>query len=60
MKKKKLSQSLKFKKVTISTLSEAEIKGGTLDTYFVDLCYGIQTSYFGICAAACPTITIPN
>ncbi|MBC8757348.1 hypothetical protein H2O64_21950 [Kordia sp. YSTF-M3] len=54
MKKRKLSQSLRFKKITISTLSEKEIKGGTFGTYFVDLCYGAQTSYFGVCAAQCP------
>jgi hypothetical protein len=54
MKKKNLSKSLKFKKTTISTLSEKEIKGGTFGSYFVDLCYGLYTSYAGLCAAKCP------
>ncbi|WP_157547129.1 hypothetical protein [Kordia zhangzhouensis] len=57
MKKRELQQSLKLKKTTISTLSEKAIKGGTLsDIYtsrFVDLCYGVQTSYQGVCAIQC-------
>ena len=63
MKKRDL-KSLKLQKTTISTLSEKAVKGGTLsDIYtsrFVDLCYGVQTSYQGVCAIQCaPTTTEP-
>ncbi|QHI35532.1 hypothetical protein IMCC3317_08780 [Kordia antarctica] len=53
MKKRTLNKELFLKKVTVSSLTEEEIKGGTFGTYFVDLCYGAQTSFFGICAAKC-------
>ena len=53
MKKRSLNKELFLKKVTVSSLSEEQIKGGTYGTYFVDLCYGVQTSNFGVCAAQC-------
>ncbi|EDP96004.1 hypothetical protein U8527_13935 [Kordia algicida OT-1] len=64
MKKRDLQQSLKLKKTTISSFSEKSLKGGTLsDIYtsrFVDLCFGVQTSYQGVCAIQCaPTTTEP-
>lgn len=66
MKKRTVKSSLSLKKTTISSLREKAIKGGTITTAtiyttrFVDLCYGIQTSFGGVCAAQCPpTITQP-
>ncbi|WP_046755798.1 hypothetical protein [Kordia jejudonensis] len=65
MKKRNVKNSLNFKKTTISTLAEKAIKGGitTSDIYgsrFIDLCYGVQTSFGGVCAAQCPpTYTNP-
>jgi len=65
MKKRNLQKELKLKKRTISTLSEKTVKGGitTSDIYtsrFIDLCFGVQTSFGGVCAIQCaPTTTIP-
>jgi hypothetical protein len=58
MKKRTLKNGLALKKRTISTLSEKAIKGGitTSAIYtsrFLDLCYGIQTSFGGVCAIQC-------
>jgi hypothetical protein len=59
MKKRDLKKALTLQKRTISKLSEKAVKGGitTSDIYtsrFVDLCYGVQTSYGGVCAFQCP------
>jgi hypothetical protein len=59
MKKRNIKNSLNLKKTTISTLAGKAIKGGTITTSdlygsrFVDLCYGVQTSFGGVCAAQC-------
>ncbi|MEM6687236.1 MAG: class I lanthipeptide [Bacteroidota bacterium] len=65
MKKRNLQKGLKLQKETISKLSEKAVKGGitTSDFYgsrFIDLCFGVQTSYGSVCAIQCPpTTTIP-
>ncbi|PTX63009.1 hypothetical protein C8N46_102410 [Kordia periserrulae] len=58
MKKRNLKNGLTLQKRTISSLSEKAVKGGTgtSDIYtsrFVDLCYGVQTSFGGVCAIQC-------
>lgn len=65
MKKRNVKNNLHLKKTTISTLREKAVKGGitTSDIYtsrFIDLCFGVQTSFGGVCAAQCPpTYTNP-
>ena len=59
MKKRNVKNNLHLKKTTISTLREKAVKGGitTSDIYtsrFIDLCFGVQTSFGGVCAAQCP------